>query len=287
MTYSCTSQSKTIIYADDTNILIAENHLSNAILKSNIAANEFYEWCMNNGLLVNTSKTFFMTFLSKNVRPNSSPLIKLNKKSIEQTKFIKFLGVTVDQKMTWEKPIEDLSSKLSSICFIIRQLRHTVSFDILRIAYFGLVQSKISYGLMFWGNATHINKIFIHQKKIIRCMTRNHPLTPCKQIFIDLGILTVPCLYIYLITLNIKKNEHILLKNNSLHNYDTRNSDNIHQPFSRLSVGQNSHMYQGIICFNKFKNLFGHFISFNCFRNALHKYLISNAFYSVDDYLCS
>ncbi|KAJ8963510.1 hypothetical protein NQ317_010575, partial [Molorchus minor] len=88
----------------------------------------------------------------------------INQRSIEQATSTKFLGVGIDQKMTWEYHITQVASKLSTACFFLRQ-QDTVSLDILKLAYFGLVQSTLNYGLMFWGNSSHMHKAFIIQKK--------------------------------------------------------------------------------------------------------------------------
>lgn len=285
MPNSCTSPNAAIVYADDTNFLISSNTLELAINRANKSVGEFSDWCLSNGLVLNAGKTFCMSFLPKNVGHNSSVLVKAGHQSIVQTDEIKFLGLRIDHKMTWEKHTDDLSEKLSKSCFIIRYLKSTVSFNMLKLAYFGLVQSNLSYGLMFWGNSPHASKVFVAQKKIIRCMLGLPAQTHCKEAFIALSILTLPSLYIFLVTTNIKKQENIFLKNSNVHSYDTRSNNQLRMPFSRLSVGQNSHIYQGINCYNKFTQLFGPFDNFNLFRNALQKFLISRAFYSVDDYL--
>lgn len=288
--YSCTSSQKTIIYADDTNQLVTGNNLIQSVETANISALEFYQWCQYNGISVNVNKTFFMVFQPKNGKDESSQLIKMNHNSIEQVNFIKFLGVVIDQKMTWEQHIDYISSKLSTMCFIVRQLRATVSLSILKLAYYGLVQSILSYGLIFWGRSAHFHKVFVIQKKIIRCMVGAHPHTSCRQIFINLSILTLPSLYIYLVILNIKMRENSFMKINNVHKYDTRNNSKLYlyQPYSRLSVSQNSHIYQGITCFNRFLNLCGDVSviqNFNHFKQKLYEYLVSKAFYSVEEYL--
>lgn len=112
--YSCTSSQKTIIYADDTNQLVTGNNLIQSVETANISALEFYQWCQYNGISVNVNKTFFMVFQPKNGKDESSQLIKMNHNSIEQVNFIKFLGVVIDQKMTWEQHIDYISSKLST-----------------------------------------------------------------------------------------------------------------------------------------------------------------------------
>lgn len=289
MQYACTTPDAAVVYADDTNLLVSDSNLKTVTDQANKSADEFHQWCQNNGLVLNVSKTFYTIFLPKNVTLNYSPLIKINHQSVAQASYIKFLGVIVDQKMTWQQHTENLSKKLSTSCFIIRYLRNTVSIGVLKLAYFGLVQSNLSYGLIFWGKSSHTNKIFIMQKRIIRCMVGVSQVISCKPIFISLSILTLPSLYIYLIIRQIREEQN-LIRTNTIHSYNTRNNNEFRKPFSRLGVGQNSHIYQGIDCYNKFMKLFGHIENinnFNKFTNLVYKYLVDNAFYSVDEYLNS
>lgn len=228
-----------------------------------------------------------MLFQQKNINYNYSPLIYIDHKSIEQVTETKFLGIIVDQKLTWEKHVDSVVSKLSSICFVIRQLRPTVSLDVLKMAYYGLVHSVLSYGLIFWGNSAHMHRVFIMQKKIIRCCVGASPRESCKQIFKNLAVLTLPCLYIYLITLDIKRNYSTHVRNNMIHNYCTRTGSDLRLPFSRLAVGQNSPTYQGIICHNHFVRIFGNIDNIRIFKSVLLQYLKDNAFYSVEEFLNS
>lgn len=283
--HSCMTPNLKILYADDSNFGITAETTELAVGKANNSADEFHRFCVSHGLLVNIQKTVYMSFLPKNISYDYSPLIKINHQSVEQVNYTKFLGITLDHKMTWERHIDSLTCKLGSACFLLRQLRNTVTKEILRLAYFGLVQSTLSYGLIFWGSSAHLDKVFIMQKRIVRCMVGVHPRTHCKEIFKRINILTLPSLHIYLLILNIKKNEHLFIRNSSVHTHNTRNKNNLYSPFSRLAVGQNSHIYQGILCYNKFISLCGEISNFNKFKTILYEYLLNMAFYSLTEYL--
>ena len=160
-----------------------------------------------------------------------------------------------------------------------------VSLPVLKLAYYELVQSVLSYGLIFWGRSAHFHKVFIMQKKIIRCMIGAHPRTSCRQIFINLSLLTLPSLYIYLVILTINIKESSFVKINNVHKHDKRNNGNLYQPYSRLGISQNSHIYQGIICLNRFLSLCSDMENFNNFKQKLYEYLVSKAFYSINEFL--
>lgn len=89
--------------------------------------------------------------------------------------------------MTREQHIQDAVTKLSSVCFLIRQLRNIVSIDILRVIYYAHVQSVFPYGLIFWGSPAHMHYVFMMQKKILSSVKGVHLSTPCKELVITSG----------------------------------------------------------------------------------------------------
>lgn len=281
MPLSCVSPSSTVVYADDTNFFISRNDPASAVSAANASVREFVDWCAFNGLTLNSSKSFFMRFLPKNATDDQSLLIRANQQSIAQVENIKFLGIHLDQKMTWEKHVEDLTNKISKSCFVLRYLRNTVSSEVLKLAYFGLVQSNLSYGLIFWGNSSHTRRVFVIQKKIVRTMAGLAPLAHCRESFIGMGILTLPSLYIYMLILYIKDRESLLARNSDFHDHDTRSGHELRLPFSRLGVGQNSPVYQGAVYYNKYVQLFGKGGS----STSLLEFLVSQCFYSTDEFL--
>lgn len=281
----CSTPDTEIIYADDTNFAIKASNTKELIKKANICADEFSSYCKSQGLLVNVTKSKCITFLPKNISPNLSCLIKLEKRSIEQVNCVKFLGVILDEKLTWEPHINMICQKLSKVCFLIRNIKNTVSFEVLKLIYFGLVESTLSYGLIFWGASAHLQRAFISQKKIIKCIVGVSLQTSCKPLFIQMKILTLPCLYIFYLVTNVKKNHCLYTLNSDIHSHNTRNKNKIHQPFSRLSLGQNSFDYKGIICYNKIVTKIGNMENPNSFKNNVKTYLLSNPFYSLDEFL--
>lgn len=282
----CNEANIKIIYADDTTLGIAGETYQETVERANYCCRQFENYCSINGLLANADKTVSMTYLPKNISENSSPLIRLGNKTIQHANNVKFLGLTMESKMTFEQHIDKICSKLASSCFLIRQLRSTISENMLRLAYLGTVQSVLLYGLIHWGCSSHLEKAFIMQKRIVRTMVKAHPRNTCKPIFIRLNILTLPSLYIYVLILHIKSSHKKIYQSNNIHNYSTRSSTHqIRLPFARLAVGQQSAEYKGKKLFNKFVSLFGDVESLAVFKDRLYTFLVQNCFYSIDEYL--
>jgi len=73
-----------------------------------------------------------------------------------------------------------------------------LNIEVLRVAYFASFQSLLEYGIILWGNSSHIGHIFSLQKRIIRIMFGVTSRWSCRSLFRKLDILTLSCLYIYL-----------------------------------------------------------------------------------------
>ena len=57
--------------------------------------------------------------------------------------------------------------------------------------YFAYVQSKLRYGIMFWGGDRRSVKIFRLQKKVIRLIIDVQKRESCKRLFREFQILTL------------------------------------------------------------------------------------------------
>ena len=94
---------------------------------------------------------------------------------------------------SWKYHIAELSKNLSRTIGIFYKIRHLVPFEILKILYYSLFYSFISYGIAVWG-FTHKNlctKIFLLQKKIVRVMTFASKTDHSDPIFANLEVIKI------------------------------------------------------------------------------------------------
>jgi hypothetical protein len=64
----------------------------------------------------------------------------------------------------------------------------------------------MSYGVIFWGNSYGSKEIFAIQKRIIQILTNKSKRDPCRDLFKQLRILTLPSQYIYSLLVFVVKN---------------------------------------------------------------------------------
>ena len=97
----------------------------------------------------------------------------------------------LDENLTWKFHIDELSKKLSRTVGIFYKIRHFCPSDILRILYYSLFYSFVSYDISVWGFTfkSYFEKLSVVQKKIVKVMTFNKETASSTPIFSDLEFL--------------------------------------------------------------------------------------------------
>jgi hypothetical protein len=72
-----------------------------------------------------------MKFVTKNL-PYCALTIGHKDKYLEEATHLKFLGIQIDNHLTWENHIDQIIPKLSAACYTVRQMYHICNNDTLR-----------------------------------------------------------------------------------------------------------------------------------------------------------
>jgi len=89
-----------MLFADDTSVIISDPCFMNFERNLNIVFKTMKKWFNSNLLSLNFDKTYYLQFITKNKFLNKINFEHENKMVI-QTIFFKFLGVTVDNTLTY------------------------------------------------------------------------------------------------------------------------------------------------------------------------------------------
>ena len=208
----------------------------------------------------------------------------MNNYKINNATSQKFLGVIIDENLNWKNHCDHIINNLNSYCYLIRNLKSILNLKQIVIFYRAAIESKLRYGICFWGSSTSTNDVLICQKRIIRSIVGLSTLESCKQSFNNLEILTVFGLYIFELCVYTYKNKQKFKINSEYHNFDTRSHNNIHLDFTTLSLKKNSPDLLGPKLFNKLPNYIKNSISINIFKNKLKSYLIPLTLYSTKEF---
>jgi hypothetical protein len=110
-------------------------------------------------------------------------------KRIANTYDIKFLGLSMDGSLFWRNHVDQLIYKLNKSCYAIRSIEPFLSLKTIRMVHFSYIHSLLTYGIIFWGNSSHVKSVFKIQKRIIRIMTNSNSKDSCRELFKLLNIL--------------------------------------------------------------------------------------------------
>jgi hypothetical protein len=273
-----------IIFADDTSLIISSPNISELHKEFTASLLPLNNWFQANFLTLNVSKTHFFLYHNKNQTNIVSP-ITLDNKLITKSEHIKFLGLTINDSMTWKNHIDTILPKLSSACFALRMVKPYFPPLTLKTIYHANFHSIMSYGIMFWGQSPATTNVFLLQKRAIRIMMGLRPRDSCRRQFVELGILTLPSQYIFSLLLFTVKNRKLFSLNQDFHSYNTRQRLNFHQPSAYLTKYQSGPYYMGLKLYNclpSFLKTESH--NSTSFRLSLKKFLLASSIYSIDEF---
>ena len=95
-----------ILFADDTTIFFSNKCLTTLESRVNTEIQKISGWLKSNKLSLNIKKTNYIIFKSKQKLINYKLNIILDNIEIEQVSFTKFLGVIINENLTWENHIK-------------------------------------------------------------------------------------------------------------------------------------------------------------------------------------
>lgn len=262
---------KTILYADDTSFILPSSDFSTVHPGIENIIDTGNEWFKSNFLEINVDKTEKICFTLRSAQ-------------LEHSRSVKLLGIYLDPKLTWEVHTNNVISKLSRVCFLLRKLKHCVSKQTLLTVYHSLFHSHLLYGNLLWGNSAGAGRVFIWQKKALRILFDIPNKISCRPHFIENEIMTLSSIFIYYNLIFVKQNLSNFTSCNSIHSYFTRQSNDLYIPPARLSKFMKSYKYLQIKLFNKLPFSFRITENINTFKSKLSKWLTSHSFYTVDEF---
>lgn len=165
------TQGQIFVFADDTALLFSADTWNSAFDHAQRGLNKVCSWLNANLLTLNADKTKYIAFSNKN---KTSPFL-LNKlvahtnvlscnascscPNIDRVDEIKYLGVIIDETLTFKSHIHTIANRLRNLTYIFKSIRHIGDRATLKTVYFALCHSVISYCIVSWGGAARTNLI--------------------------------------------------------------------------------------------------------------------------------
>ena len=247
-------------FADDTTLTTSGSKLDELTQEINTEFAKVLDWLRANKLIINLTKTYCMLFTNKN--ENTTLTIRANNTVLEQKSECKFLGIIVDNEISWKPHINHILSKVNKTTALLRFLKYIFPKHILKTLYMTLIYPYFNYCNVIWGAAdsTAIEPLVLLQKKVIRIINRANFLDHTEPLFISMKLLTLPELYKLNCILFIYKCffsdlfilfRERLFRGTDIHDHNTRFSSYLRLPDDTLKRVRQSFFFRGIEHWNK------------------------------------
>ena len=138
-----------------------------------------------------------MTFRTCQYKCIMLPQVLLEGSIIPLSLRTKLLGIHINEMLKWNDHCDLLKSKQNTGHYMIYRLKKITNLQVCRTVYFASFNAHLRYGITIWGNDPQSKKIYILQKKVVTLMCNINQRSTCREIFRLLGILLLPCIYIY------------------------------------------------------------------------------------------
>ena len=280
-----------ILFADDTNIFVVGDNEHDVYTNAQNVLNNVYDYMYSNNLHINLTKSVFMHFrphMNHNERETCArtrieKTLKLACHKLKRVTEVKFLGVIIDEKLTWDSQVSQLKAKLISSIIVIKRIKSFIPKNEYCKLYNALFKSHLSYCISCWGGISKnkLQSIFSVQKRCIRLLfgkelnfdhsefyntcarvrpykqhiaDKNFQLEHTKPLFNEQKLLTLHHLYIYhtfIDTIKIMKYRIPISIFGLLRSSSRYTSLNLIIPQVKLDIAKNNFVFQASCIWNE------------------------------------
>lgn len=271
-----------ILFADDISVIIPCSNTNELQTKLDTLLNTIVNWLECHNLQLNLNKTKLIQF-----KPYQKTALKITynykDKKLETVTSATLLGIDLDTHINWKPYMQKLTNKLSSFIYALRHLKRVTDFKTALTAYYAYAHSRLSYGIVLWGNCTDVNDIFILQKKCLRILVNIDQTMSCKPFFEKHEILTLTSIYIFEACKFVRKHPNLYSPIHTIKRND-RNLHTLKVPFSKLKLISSGPHSMVIKIYNHIPNSIKNIDKATLFNKHLKNFLIHKSYYNIKEF---
>lgn len=276
-----------ILFADDTSIFYSHKDLNQLILTLNSELDKISTWMKANKLSVNLKKTNYILFRpSQKKIPTSAPVL-VDNQIIQLKQRTKFLGIYIDENLTWKTHVNYICSKISKTSGIIYKARYYLTSEAKLSIYYALVYPYITYCNIIWSSTypTTLNRLFLLQKRVVRSIENAEFHAHSAPIFRKLKILDIFSItaynighFMFLYHNNFLPSQFCSMfqTNSNVHTYSTRTAHCYRTHFCRTNIKKQTILFQGPKLWNSLPIFLTSQCSFKSFKRKFIDLLLLN-----------
>lgn len=262
---------KIVAFADDTALIFRSTTWQETYEAAQLGFNQVTQWLTSNKLTLNINKTTLMKFKIRNstsinhnykIAVHSQEVCSdvCNCPSLTQTSVTRYLGILLDDHMSFQQHIESLCGRVRKLMYVFKHLRHVADPNVMKMVYYALCQSILEYCISAWGGASKSHLIHLEraQRAVLKVCTFQAYRFPTKRLYEYCEVLTVRQIFILKILLKQHTNKshtersplNLLaqVRTNRKHRIPLRST-------CTTSFGHRFYFFLGRFLYNKINNL--------------------------------
>lgn len=275
------------LFADDTLLYLIGENVDEIVNTINEELRIIEKWLSGNSLDVNTSKTKFLIIKSKYnmIDINSHSGIYINGESIEQVRECKYLGVIIDENLTFSSHASYLTNKIAKKVNYLGRVGNVIGTWTKLLIYKTIILPHLNFcaSILFLLNNTEISNMQKKQNQALRTILKCSRYTSIRYMLESTGLLSVKqTIFVNAMTVIYKIKNGLLPPHlleectfvEDIHNYDTRSRGNFYVTTVTTNYSQNNLFHKGLIEFNKLPVELKNSESLVSFKNKCRKYAV-------------
>ena len=279
-----------VLFADDTNIFVIGKNEDEVYSNAQILLDNISNYMSCNQLHINFDKSVHIHFrppFNQNERQTCARTkihksLKIANNTLKRVTQVKFLGVIIDEELSWGPQINYLKQKIVASIVVIKRIMKYIPEKEYSKIYDALFKSHLSYCVSSWGgvSSNKLQCLFVLQKRCVRLLfgkeksfdhpdfldncarartyeehmsARNFKLENTKPIFNEQNLLTLHHLYIYhtfLDTFKLLKFRTPISIYNLLQNSPRNINIMLKVPIVSLDLAKNNFLFQSSCIWN-------------------------------------
>ena len=276
-----------IHFADDSTLHTKFRRGSNIVTTVDNELGSINSWLQANKLFLNIDKTKYMIYYLKDKPPDIN--ISISNATISRADLHKFLGIYIDEKLTFGSHISKICAKISRGIGMLRRLKPLVSRVVLKQLYYAFVHSHFSYAITSYQSAylnqtQKLNNLINKAIKLafnLNILTSSLLKDNCVMNY-DMSVEYFSCINMYRI-LKTDSHQFFMDKISSFqteHEYRTRAASRelFDLPFYRRTKCKRSFLYRGLYFWNKLpletRNIPN---NLQRFKKSIRKYILNRS----------
>lgn len=248
---------KQMLYADDMAMFYINEDDFETEKKIKDDLQKLSMWTNTNGLTLNTEKCYIIHIDRKKRLHQMNLHIKGLK--IQEVKEVKYLGIILDEHLSWDKQVQRLNGFLCSYRALAYKLR-LLPIKQKKMLYEAFIKSKLTYMIHIWATANKntLEKLQRNQNKLMKIIYNKSKYKPTSELYMEIEELNIEELR-KLETLKlirridngeIEDEELQLVKRSEVHRHNTRIKHHLDIKKVNTNMGQKMVMFQGLALYN-------------------------------------